>query len=96
MGALNWARTTYHQLVEENNVERFDGNKYAKIAEKKKREEIWFNAVRDGLNLVTAEEQQERRDFMRGLRSMRRFNFLFKLRNLILPGGMLFRSLGER
>lgn len=96
MGALNWARSTYHQFVEENDIERFGGGKYTKIAEKKKREKIWFNAVKDGLNLVTAEEQQERRDFMRGLRSMRRFNFLFKLRNLILPDGMLFRSLGER
>ena len=95
MGALNWARNAYHQFVEENNVERFGGGKYTKIAEKKEREKIWFNAVRDGLNLVTAEERQERRSFMRGLSSMRRFGFLSKLRNLILPDGILFRSLGK-
>lgn len=83
MGALNWARNAYHEFVEENDVERFGGGKYTKIAEKQKREKIWFKAVRDGLNLVTTEERQERRDFMRGLRSMRRFNFIFKLWNLI-------------
>lgn len=83
MGALNWACSTYNQFVEENDVEQFGGGKYKKIAEKEKREKIWFKAVRDGLNLVTAEERQERRSFMRGLHGMRRFNFIFKLRNLI-------------
>ena len=95
-GALNWARNTYHKFVEENDVKGFGDGKYTKISEKQKREKIWYKAIKNGLNLVTTEERQERRNFMQGFRSMRRFSFISKLRNLILPEGMLFRSLGEK
>lgn len=83
MGALSWARNSYHQFVEENDVKRFGSGKYTKIASKEEREEIWFKAVADGLNLVTTMEHAEKRSFMRGLRSMRHFDFMFKLRRFL-------------
>jgi len=72
-GALNWVTNTKKVFVEENDVKEFSGGKWNRIDEKEKRENIWYTAILDGLELVTKKDKDEMWGFLKELEELRRF-----------------------
>jgi len=74
-GALSWVEHTKRAFVETNNSKKFADGKWNVIEEKSKREEIWYRAILDGLELVSKRDKDEVWDFLRGLEEVRGFKW---------------------
>ena len=71
-GALNWVKDVKRLFVEEN-VRNFGISKWMNIEDKEKREEIWYNAIIEGLELSTKKTKDEIWDFLKELEKIRKF-----------------------
>lgn len=73
-GALNWVKNVKRFFVEDN-VRTFGISKWMNIEDKEKREEIWYNAIIEGLELSTKKTKDETWDFLKELEKIRKFEF---------------------
>lgn len=57
--AINWAKKSYNDFVVENKKSWYAGYAKQSIEDKEKREEIWHNAISDGLDLLFETERKK-------------------------------------
>ncbi len=77
-GALNWVKNVKKFFVEDN-IRKFGISKWMNLEDKEKREEIWYNAIIEGLELVTKKTKDEIWDFLKELEKIRKFEFKYSL-----------------
>ncbi len=73
-GALNWVTNTKRIFVEENNVKRFSGGKWGHMEEQDKKENVWYTAILNGLELITKKDKDEMWGFLKELEELRKFD----------------------
>ncbi len=73
-GALNWVRNIKKIFVDENSKKFGPGN-WNIVKDKEEREQIWYNAIIDGLELATKKTKDEIWDFLKELEKIRKFEF---------------------